>query len=287
MGTEVINEQTAVQAAEQINEIAEDLVQYVEVIRNNPAVLVGVGVVGVAIGAAGGYFIAKKRLEKVFAKKSNEEIAEAREFYSRRVHKIGDGGATLTPQEVLASEHGEEALAALQSYRGVDEEDEALLAKTQARVIVTEETAAGVGISEEVVERNVFLDPTFDLEVELQGRSTERPYVISHDEFFESEKDYENQVLTYFEADDTVVDEGDKALDDPDRLIGEGTLNRFGHGSRDKNVVYVRNDRLEMDFEIVRGSGSYLEALGLGPEPGELKHSDQRLLRRAFLQGEE
>lgn len=280
MGAEVISEQTAVQTAEVVNEIADDLVQYVEVIRNNPIVLAGVGIIGAAAGVAGGYFLAKKRLEKVFAEKADSEIAEAREFYSRRVNKIGENGEALTPQDILVAEHGEEALEALTRYQGnvpeVDEEDEALLAKTVTKVEV----------KEEVVERNVFNDPTFDLQVELEARSTEKPYVISHDEFFDSDKEYESQVLTYFEADDTVVDEGDKALDDPDRLIGEDTLNRFGHGSRDKNVVYARNDRLEMDFEIVRGSGSYLEALGLGPEPGELKHSDQRDRRRAFRQGE-
>jgi hypothetical protein len=133
--------------------------------------------------------------------------------------------------------------------------------------------------------RNVFLDPSFDYDEEVKLRTPDKPYIITHDEYFAAEKEYDTQSLTYYEDDDTLVNENDKPVDDLD-LVGEDHLARFGHGSKDRKIVYVRNDKLGIDFEIVLAKGSYLEALGLGPEPNELKHSNQRDARRAFRHGD-
>ena len=52
---------------------------------------------------------------------------------------------------------------------------------------------------------------------------------------------------------------------------------RFGHGSNDPNVVYIRNDRLKAEYEVLLNSGSYQEEI-LGQKfekeaKDELKHS--------------
>jgi len=41
--------------------------------------------------------------------------------------------------------------------------------------------------------------------------------------------------------------------------VGERNLNLFGHGSNDASVVYVRNDKLELIFEVVRSPNSFAE----------------------------
>ena len=44
-----------------------------------------------------------------------------------------------------------------------------------------------------------------------------------------------------------------------DEVIGLGNLGRWGHGSNDENIVYIRNLHLSLDFEVVRDRGSYAE----------------------------
>lgn len=285
-----VAEQTAEIVADNVEEAIDGVVEVVEVAKNNIPLLVAVFVAGVAGGAGLGYFIAAKKLGREFDQRLEEEIQETRDFYSR-VHKTGDDGAVLTPAEVLKQRHGaDEAASALRKYQGeVDEQDEAQLRKIEERAAVAANEISANVISEEKVEvktetRNVFVDPNFDYEEELKYRTKDKPYVITHDEFFEGEGDYDNNSLTYYEQDDTLVDERDHPVDDMENIIGEDNLVRFGHGSKDRNIVYVRNDKLEIDYEIVKSPGSFLEALGLGPEPGgELKHSADR--RREFRRG--
>lgn len=314
--------EVAEQAADVVEEAVDGVVETLEVVRTNPVLLVVVGVAGIVAGGAGGYFLAKKKLERVYEDLAAAEIAEAKEFYAS-VNKVDVDGSVLTPQQVLEKRHPE-AADALRSYQGRhdaiddiqnspavmseseaisgakdeqggpwdDEMDEEQLQKLEARLLaerpdaIVETKTEKVEVTTEV--RNVFEDPTFDLEEEKKSRTKARPYVISHDEYFAADLDYENISLTYYEEDDTLVNEQDNPVQQIDQMIGDEALGRFGHGSKDKNVVYVRNDRLETDFEVVRSNGSYVvEVLGLEPaEPNSLKHSDQRDRRRAFRHGD-
>ena len=77
---------------------------------------------------------------------------------------------------------------------------------------------------------------------------SERPYVISPDEVGELE-DYETVSLTYY-ADEVLADEQDHMIEDLEGTVGEESLSHFGEYEDDS--VYVRNDRLKCDFEILR-----------------------------------
>ena len=77
--------------------------------------------------------------------------------------------------------------------------------------------------------------------------SVERPYVISPDEFDEFDN-YEAVSLTYY-ADGVLTDEDDQPVDDVDEIVGEESLNHFGEYEDDS--VFVRNDRLKTDYEIL------------------------------------
>lgn len=126
----------------------------------------------------------------------------------------------------------------------------------------------------ETVDRNIFLDGNpisdFDYAAEVAKRDPENPYVITHDEFMENENGWTQQSLTYFNGDDTLVDDQSMPIEDIEAIVDSENLTKFGHGSRDKNIVYVRNERLETDFEIALSMGEFSkEVAGLG----ELKHS--------------
>lgn len=83
-----------------------------------------------------------------------------------------------------------------------------------------------------------------------------RPYVISPDEF--DENGYQTVSLTYY-ADGVVEDDFYDVLDDDkiEEKIGRDSLNHFGEYEEDS--VFVRNDELETDYEILRDSRNYAD----------------------------
>lgn len=122
----------------------------------------------------------------------------------------------------------------------------------------------GGGVIEEEAPRFKLYDRTTDnFNPADEERSAEDPYVISLAEFSNDEEDFDKVTIRYFEADDTLVGELQK---DPLPIesVGAKNLIRFGVGSEDENIVYVRNETLEIDFEIIKDEGSYAEeVLGL------------------------
>ena len=82
-------------------------------------------------------------------------------------------------------------------------------------------------------------------------------YVITFEQFNDEHEDYDKGDLTYYEGDDILVDSQESPIDDVEGLIGPDALTRFGDGSNSRDIVYVRNDRLSMDFEISRDQRSY------------------------------
>lgn len=113
------------------------------------------------------------------------------------------------------------------------------------------------------IRRNAFAgsDDHWNYEEEVRNRTTELPYILHKDEFYEDEKNYAQMTLTYYEGDNIMVDEEEAPIYNHERTVGPL---RFGHGSGDPKVFYVRNDRLKAEYEILCDSGMYsVEVLGL------------------------
>lgn len=77
--------------------------------------------------------------------------------------------------------------------------------------------------------------------------------VISQEEFMENTSEFEQETLTYF-SDDGVINSAGDFFEDQDTKIGAGKP-QFGELSNDKNVVYVRNIKLEREYEILWDPG--------------------------------
>lgn len=92
-----------------------------------------------------------------------------------------------------------------------------------------------------------------------------RPYVISPEEFGEIE-DYERISLIYF-ADGILTDEGYEVIEDVDETVGEESLDHFGEFEADS--VFVRNDLMKCDYEILQDNRTYAEVLQTIPHPTE------------------
>lgn len=78
-------------------------------------------------------------------------------------------------------------------------------------------------------------------------------YVISPQEFGEI-PDYERISLTCY-ADDVITDDGDEVLEDWADLVGADALTHFGEYEHDS--VFVRNDILKRDYEILKDLSPY------------------------------
>jgi hypothetical protein len=110
--------------------------------------------------------------------------------------------------------------------------------------------------------KSVFIDvdETWDYEEELKERTSEHPYTIHRDEYFNDEMGYGQSTLTYYEGDEILTDEQDVPIYNPNRVTGPLY---FGKGSGDPNLVYVRNEHLEAEYEVIRDQGYYtVEILG-------------------------
>lgn len=77
-------------------------------------------------------------------------------------------------------------------------------------------------------------------------------YVIPPEEF--GEIGYETESLTYYN-DKVLTDESDNVIENVEELVGKNSLETFGEYEDDS--VFVRNDNLKKDFEILLDTRNY------------------------------
>ena len=83
----------------------------------------------------------------------------------------------------------------------------------------------------------------------------EVPYVISPEEFGDIEE-YDTISLTYY-ADQVLTDDCDEVIGNVDDIVGIDSLDHFGEYEDDS--VFVRNDRLRTDYEILQDTRNYFD----------------------------
>lgn len=108
-------------------------------------------------------------------------------------------------------------------------------------------------------------DTNNEKETEKKAMGEEKPYVISPDEFGELD-DYTEISLTFY-SDQFLTDENDELVEDIERTVGAESLNHFGEYEDDS--VFVRNDRLKADFEILLDERKYRDVVKTMPHPRE------------------
>lgn len=239
--------------------------------------------IGAAAGAVAGFAIAYRRAETRFSEIAAEEIAEMRQHYNDKVVALDSSAKKADLQEIVR-ERGYSVEAA-EPPMAVTPPTAVVAAAEAARDedepnVETDPTRLTVDVEPEPEVRNVFeearVDDNWDWHEEKRRRSPMVPYVIHVDER-DDQQSYDGVTFTYYEEDDVLCNERDEvvAKDERDKLIGEANLGKFGHGSNDASIVYIRNDQLEMDFEVVRSPNSFAEEVH-GFDPTEIQHSYRR-----------
>ncbi len=236
-------------------------------------------------GTVGGVVVAAvldQRLKRKYAQIADDEIEQVKEHYREKEMELLDEQKKIASQpkpslekmtEHLKDRAKAELIAEGEGYTGksIEEAVEELRQQPQPDA---EELGA-----EEIMPDWSYRD-IWDQNREMAQRDKSIPYII-HAEEFNADDSYDHQVtLTYFEGDDVLVDEADEVITKKDEVVGLENLTKFGHGSGDPSVLYIRNDRLQQDMEILLHKSHYAkEVLGLEEEPEDLRHSAYRTRR--------
>jgi hypothetical protein len=231
-------------------EVAENLEEIAEATRQINATAVGYFTGGIFIGLGVGFFLGyrfnKEKIKAEAFKNSEEEISKLREVYEQR--------ALVAKEKPSVQEIVEERGYSTK----VEEPPRPLPAPVPVQVFVNPAKVNEPPTVSYEAKQRTGSGSEWDYAAELAQRSAEQPYIVHQDEFKQADNGYHQVTYTYYDADSVLCDENDRPLPHPDLVVGEENL-KFGHGSDDEDVVFVRNDRLELQMEICRSPASYEE----------------------------
>lgn len=225
-------------------------------------------IIGALMGAGGTYLALQRKYQVEFDEALDRELEATKKFYATLVKP--DSPEEMARDLGVKTEEVENYEELADAYSGEKEEDEEVQAELKE------------------VSANVFTNyantDTWDADKEEAERDTSKPYIISFDEFFENAPDHVQDQLTYFSEDGVLADSTDKPVDES--IVGEEHLDvkMFGRGSRDPNILYIRNEQMDLDLEISYAEGKYSEQV-----MGFIQHGEpqgRRAIRKFRLDDE-
>lgn len=104
-------------------------------------------------------------------------------------------------------------------------------------------------------------DKPIDLETNngpIKNVKKDEPHFLIVSPEFYRESEYESITLTYY-ADKILADEDFVVIHNPSEVIGDEALNAFGRYEDD--CVYVRDNKLHIDYEIILDTRKYSEVV--------------------------
>lgn len=214
--------------------------------KTGTAVFIGF-VFGTAAGAAGMYVL----MEDKIMEWANSEVESVKEAYENKLNQLvaeHKESVSEVPDEYMKPEYIKEK----------KKFDEAMAEKN-----FTDYTAFGPEIKQETEEvkeereEEVSEDPPPDV----------KPYVISSNGLTGfGMMGYEQIVYTWYDDGILADDDDEMIFDDSyiERTIGLDNFNTFV-SNNNMDVMYVRNDRLETDYEVVKSLSKYADRIEHSP----------------------
>ena len=186
-----------------------------------------VAVLSFTIGAAAGVLATKNYFDKKYSDIANKEIKDA----VTRHNTVKEGKDPMTEPEFVKKKMVTNEKPDLEEY----------IRKTNLTSYAT--------VSKPKDEEPVDPKP--------KEAAYREPYVISPDEY-DGNADFDKITLTYYQ-DGVLADDNDEEIEDPDETVGEESLDHFGEYEED--IVYVRNERLGIDYEVSRDRRRYADVV--------------------------
>lgn len=191
-----------------------------------------IATIGFLLGAAAGSVVAWKFLDKKYADRAQEEIDSVKEVYSKRMAEMNK---TYKEMKVKLIE------------KDLIEPDlEFTVTPSQPEENLVEQHST----AEMKVDYSSYFEPKKEESKEMPD---EKPYFISQEEFEENE-DYDKIILTYY-SDGVLTDDMDEPIENIEETVGEDPKDHFGE--YEDGVVYVRNDKRMVDYEILLDEMDY------------------------------
>ena len=240
---------------------------------NSKNIAMGITIFGAGLGL--GYFICNKRLSKRY----QEDVAEVKEFYMKKIKEIGVMGEDFTPEHLSDEEDSED-----DENNEEDDLDEEEIKEYYDRVMKYSSTAqphnnkgkpiikynkpplqvsywGDLELTDEGEEEPT--DEEYEAEIEAraeefakrknENKTNGLPYVIDFDEYEEIVEGYERQTLYYYSKDRVLCEDNDEEVEDEEVLVGfdyEDVLDM-------QTTAWVRNDQIMVLYEIIRVDDSY------------------------------
>lgn len=177
---------------------------------------------GAIIGSAVTYKLLRAKYDKEYEKRYHEEIKDAKEYYKRKAEaepNAEQNTPVSTPNFTTVKPDIMEYAAKIRELKYSGDEN------PEVKNTVRKE----------------------------EDSMKDVPYVISEEEF--DEAGYDTETLTFF-ADGVLTDWFNEPVEDPDELVGPGTLDKFDEYA-EGDTVFVRNDNHMTDYEIQRDYRNY------------------------------
>lgn len=253
--------EVATEVVETVADVAEETIEALDMVNNlngttrkqQIIVLVAVGAVAFGAGAGISWLVANRRLKTKYEMLMEEELEKTREFFANRQYVETEAlEHPLDPEEMLREVEASEkkVTRAENEFRTPYHDLDGLNAVVESGTDVDEVEAVEKTVFEEDVEAEWEMANT-------QNRQQRKPYVISKDDFFDSENDWNQFTFTWFDGDGVLADEKEDMVPDPDVIVGNWNLERFGWLSESPNTLYVRVPEHEMELEVIKSDGTF------------------------------
>jgi hypothetical protein len=274
---------------------------------------------GALVGSVVTFFITRSVVSKNWQAIADEQVASVKEHY-RIVRKEGE---LADPENLVNID--ETDLQANNDYEGEDfdefnpefnkpeQERQAELRKLAKRIADQGYEGAQhiIGVAED---EGVDLETAVDIHVEAktskksrvqehslfdqaipegpdgEPRDPKRPYIVSIHEWAAPDEPYDaydQPTIKWFVGDNTLLNSKEEIVLHPEELIGTLENLRFGHLSEDEDIVYIRNEKLGLAFEVIRIEEGYAASRGLNLDPDEDDgfERQRRVKRKANKEG--
>lgn len=209
---------------------------------NNTIRYISVFVVGAVTGSAIAWKVFKNKYEKMY----QDEISEVKNmFYEMKDKEDSDSHPTIDVDKTFKTVVVHRTDSANYEVKNQsDEDEESLRIRRQA-----------LSQNQEIINKYNYASCS---EEKKEGEPMKnKPYVISPEEFDES-GEYEPVSLTYY-ADGVLADSiTDERIENPEEIVGEFE-SHFGEYEDDS--VFVRNDKLLTDYEILRDTRNFSDVV--------------------------
>lgn len=226
---------------------------------------------GALFGALGGYLVAKKVLSEKFETELQEykvsiedRITEAKE----RMDIYENAGLSFETAKIIA-EKNKQALEAKEAKLREEKKDISVVqqnyakkyeeAKSKVKQVDPEPFMEMIEKAPKSLEEIINKAEVEDFTPDTTPVAAD-PYLISVDQFADENDDYRKASCTYYTEDKVICETSHNEKIDP-RYVGQDHLDMLENS--DIDILYVRNEYLQIDYEIDKYDGSYsYEVLG-------------------------